>query len=35
MLAFEGVLNDYEENRKKRMGDVGPKRVNYKKLVKE
>jgi len=35
MLAFEGVLTDYEENLKKRMGDAGPKRVKYKKLVKD
>jgi hypothetical protein len=29
---FEGSYSDYEENRKKRMGDVGPKRIHYKKL---
>ncbi len=31
---FEGNYSEYEENRKKRLGDVGPKRVKYKKLVK-
>jgi len=30
---FEGGYSDYEENRKKRMGDVEPKRLRYKKLV--
>lgn len=29
---FEGNYSDYEENRKKRLGDVGPKRIKYKKL---
>jgi sulfate-transporting ATPase len=32
-VFFEGGFTDYEENRKKRMGDVGPQRVKYKKLV--
>jgi ATP-binding cassette ChvD family protein len=31
---FEGNYSDYEENRKKRMGDITPKRIRYKKLVK-
>ena len=31
---FEGGYSDYEENRKKRLGDVGPTRIKYKKLVK-
>lgn len=31
---FEGSYSDYEENRKKRLGDVGPTRIKYKKLVK-
>ena len=35
VVFFEGGFTDYEENRKKRMGDVGPKRVKYKKLVKD
>ena len=29
---FEGSYTEYEENRKKRLGDVGPKRIRYKKL---
>ena len=33
VVFFEGGFTDYEENRKKRMGDVGPHRVKYKKLV--
>ncbi|SFB84009.1 ATP-binding cassette protein, ChvD family [Parapedobacter composti] len=31
---FEGNYTEYEENRKKRLGDVTPKRIKYKKLVK-
>ena len=31
---FEGGYSDYEENRKKRLGDVGPTRIKYKKLKK-
>jgi len=30
---FEGGYSDYEENKKKRLGDIEPKRVRYKKLV--
>ena len=30
---FEGNYSDYEENRRKRLGDVAPKRLKYKKLV--
>lgn len=30
---FEGNFSDYEENRKKRLGDEGPKRIKYKKLL--
>lgn len=30
---FEGSYSDYEENRKKRLGDTGPKRIKYRKLV--
>lgn len=30
---FEGSYSDYEENRKKRLGDNAPKRIRYKKLV--
>ena len=31
---FEGMYSDYEINRKKRLGDIGPSRIKYKKLVK-
>lgn len=31
---FEGNFSEYEENKKKRLGDVDPKRIRYKKLVK-
>ncbi|MBL1408187.1 energy-dependent translational throttle protein EttA [Sphingobacterium faecale] len=31
---YEGNYSEYEENRKKRLGDVAPKRIKYKKLVK-
>ncbi len=30
---FEGGYSDYEENKKKRLGDAGPKRIRYKKLI--
>jgi sulfate-transporting ATPase len=30
---FEGNYSEYEENRKKRLGDVAPKRIKYKKLT--
>jgi len=30
---FEGGYTEYEENKKKRLGDVAPHRVRYKKLV--
>lgn len=30
---FEGGFSDYEENRKKRLGDLVPTRIKYKKLV--
>ena len=32
---FEGSFSDYEENKRKRLGDTTPKRFRYKKLVKE
>ena len=32
---FEGSYSDYEENRKKRLGDEGPKRIKYRKLIKD
>ncbi|MCH2230311.1 MAG: energy-dependent translational throttle protein EttA [Crocinitomicaceae bacterium] len=31
---FEGSYTEYEENRKKRLGDKAPKRIRYKKLMK-
>jgi len=31
---FEGSFSDYEENKKKRLGDLTPHRIKYKKLVK-
>lgn len=31
---FEGSYTDYEENKKKRLGDAAPKRIKYRKLVK-
>lgn len=31
---YEGPFSEYEEDRKKRMGDEGPKRIKYKPLVK-
>jgi ATP-binding cassette ChvD family protein len=30
---FEGSYSDYEENRKKRLGDSAPKRIKFRKLV--
>jgi ATP-binding cassette ChvD family protein len=30
---FEGGYSDYEENKKKRLGDASPKRIRYKKLI--
>ena len=32
---FEGGFSDYEENRKKRLGDVTPTRIKYKKLIRD
>ncbi len=33
MYYFEGSYSDYEEHKKKRLGDVTPKRIRYKKLI--
>ena len=33
VFYFEGSYSEYEENKKKRMGDVGPHRVRYRKLM--
>ncbi|MDR2037493.1 MAG: energy-dependent translational throttle protein EttA [Bacteroidales bacterium] len=30
---FEGSYSEYEENRKKRLGDEGPRRIRYRKLI--
>ncbi|MDE6112149.1 MAG: ATP-binding cassette domain-containing protein, partial [Bacteroidales bacterium] len=30
---FEGGFTEYEENKKKRLGDIEPKRFKYKKLM--
>ena len=30
---FEGSYSEYEENKKKRLGDNTPKRIKYKKLI--
>lgn len=32
---FEGSFSDYEENKRKRLGDITPHRLKYKKLVRE
>ena len=34
VVFFEGGYSDYEENRKKRLGDISPKRIKYRKLKK-
>lgn len=34
VYSFEGSYTEYEENRKKRLGDNTPKRIRYKKLIK-
>lgn len=31
---FEGSYSEYEENKKKRLGDAAPKRIKYRKLIK-
>lgn len=33
VVFFEGSYSEYEENRRKRLGDEGPKRIKYKKLT--
>jgi len=33
VFYFEGSYTDYEENKKKRLGNVEPRRVRYKKLI--
>jgi energy-dependent translational throttle protein EttA len=34
VVWFEGGYTEYEENKRKRLGDAGPQRIKYKKLVK-
>lgn len=34
VYSFEGSFTEYEENKRKRLGDTEPKRLKYKKLVK-
>ena len=33
VFYFEGSYSEYEENKKKRLGDVEPHRVRYRKLM--
>lgn len=33
VVFFEGSYSDYEENKRKRLGDVGPHRIKYRKLL--
>ena len=35
VVFFEGGYSDYEENRKKRLGDATPTRIKYKKLIRD
>lgn len=35
VVFFEGSYSEYEENKKRRLGDVGPQRIRYKKLIKD
>ncbi|MDR2824144.1 MAG: energy-dependent translational throttle protein EttA [Prevotellaceae bacterium] len=33
VFVFEGSYSEYEENKKRRLGDIEPKRIRYKKLM--
>lgn len=33
VFVFEGSYSEYEDNKRKRLGDEGPKRIRYKKLI--
>jgi sulfate-transporting ATPase len=33
VVYFEGSYSEYEESKRKRLGDVTPKRIRYKKLI--
>jgi len=35
VMYFEGGYSDYEENRKKRLGDISPSRIKYRKLKRD
>jgi ATP-binding cassette ChvD family protein len=35
VYSFQGSFTEYEENKKKRLGDVTPKRIRYKKLTRD
>ena len=35
VVYFEGGFSDYEENRKKRLGDIAPTRIKYRKLKRD
>ncbi|AZQ44767.1 energy-dependent translational throttle protein EttA [Nonlabens ponticola] len=35
VYSFQGSFTEYEENKKKRLGDVTPKRIRYKKLIRD
>ena len=35
VVYFEGSYSDYEENRKKRLGEISPKRIKYRKLKRD
>jgi energy-dependent translational throttle protein EttA len=35
VVYFEGGYSDYEENRKKRLGDISPTRIKYRKLKRD
>ena len=35
VVYFEGGFSDYEENRRKRLGDISPKRIKYRRIRKD
>lgn len=35
VFYFEGSYSEYEENKRKRLGDIEPKRVRYRKLIQD
>ncbi len=34
VVFFEGTYSEYEENKRKRLGDINPHRIKYRKLIK-